>query len=357
MNGQNISESFPALFDGAIDLNDALTPIFLVVSIAALIGKGMQCMGGDLRGMMSGITTIVIVSILIPTFPGIVNDIQLSLNKIAQSAGADPTQNSEEFANLVVGETGNNKDVGFLDILFDDDGGIGKAISYFLISIGSMLALLIQYVYAIGQQFLLIYAVALSPIFFGMFLLRDTRSIAINYFLGTFAIAMWPIGFAVGDLGISSLLAAAADAEIQSDFLPGLALDSSQGFFYGLFISLWIAVSTFYTPKLIYQVVTTGANAGGLLLQRLSSTIAQATAFSIIARGSAQLTGASRAKTAAATTIGGFGGAIAGATGTQAVLLPAVVGVAAMKSNLGGSGDKPTDYNAKAAEVANKKKP
>ena len=164
MTGSNISQTFPRLFDEAISLNSALTPIFLILSIVALVSKGMQCMNGDLRGMIGGITMIVIVSILIPTFPDIINRVQLALHGIAQSAGANPTGTANEFANLIVGEPG-KKDTGFVDILFDSKGGLGKALTYFVISFFSLLALAIQYLYSIGQQFFFVFAVALSPIF------------------------------------------------------------------------------------------------------------------------------------------------------------------------------------------------
>ncbi|MDB4265133.1 hypothetical protein N9891_00130 [bacterium] len=355
MNGSNISESFPRLFDEAINLNDALTPIFLVLSIVALIGKGMQCMNGDLRGMIGGITMIAIVSILIPTFPDIINRVQLTLHGIAQSAGANPAGSANEFANLIVGESG-DEDTGFVDILFDSKGGLGKALTYFVISCFSLLALAIQYLYSFGQQFFFVFAVALSPIFFGFLLLKDTRGIAVNYFLGTFAITLWPIGFAISAIGTSSLLEAAAEAKIRSAYLPGVALETSQGIFFAAIISIWMFVSTVYTPKLIYQVITTGANAGGLLLQRASSAITLATAYGLIAKSSAQLSGASATRTAAATAIGGAGGVFSGATGGQAILLPAVVGVTAAKSSIGGKGGNPTDYNANADEIANRNK-
>lgn len=360
MSGSNISETFPRIFDQAIALNDALTPMVFVFVCLALIGRGMQCMNGDVRGMIGGITLIAIVSILIPTFPEIINSIQLEFHKLAQSAGANPSNSAQEFAEFIIGES-EKEDIGFVDVLLDDNGGAGKAFTYLVISIASFLSLVTQYIYAIAQQFLFVFAVALSPIFFSFLLLKDTRGIAVNYFLGTLAIAMWPIGFAVSDIGTSSLLELAANSNVKSELIPEFALQTArttQSIFFAAIISFWMFVSTVYTPKLITKVITTGANAGGLLLHRVSSAITLGTAYSIIARGTSQLAGASPARSAAATTAAGVGGVLSGATDTSPTLLPAVVGVVAANSKLGekGKASGPTDYNAKASEIAERNK-
>jgi len=352
----NISQTFPKIFDQAISLNEALTPIFLVFTITALIGKGVQCMYGDMRGMISGITLTVIVSILIPTFPEIINTTQLALHEIAQSAGANPTTTANDFAKLIVGESG-DKDVGFLDIVFDKNGGLSKALIYALISFVSGGALVIQYAYSIGQQFLMIFAIALSPIFFGFLLLKDTRGIAVNYFLNTFSITMWPIGFAVSYLGTSALLELGANNDVTPGALPGFA-HTSTNLFVAAVICLWMVVSTIYTPKLITKVITTGANAGGALLQRMSSATTLGTTYGIMARGTSVLAGASTARTNTATAVSAAGGVLAGATETSPMLLPAIIGVTAAGSSFGSKNEDgtPTDYNAKAAEITKRNK-
>jgi|GEM_PF-4387903 len=169
---------------------------------------------------------------------------------------------------------------------------------------------------------------------------------------------MWPIGFAIIDIGTTTLLEWAASASPKSDFLPGFAIESSVNVFFALIIAAWMVISTINTPKLTTKIITTGANAGSLILQSISSAVTLGATYGLTARGTAQLAGASPARVAAATALGGIGGVIAGATGSSGVLIPAVIGLSAAKSSIGGKdkGDEPTDYNAKADEIANRNK-
>ena len=172
--------------------------------------------------------------------------------------------------------------------------------------------------------------------------------------MGPSAITLWPIGFAISSIGTSSLLEAAAEAKIRSAYLPGVALETSQGIFFAAIISIWMFVSTVYTPKLIYQVITTGANAGGLLLQRVSSAITLGAAYGLIARSSAQLSGASTARTTAATAIGSAGGVFSGATGRPSHTFTCCGRSNRRKIQSWRKSGEPTDYNAKADEIANR---
>lgn len=358
MSGTNISETFPTIFDQSLILNEALTPIVLIAAIAALIGRGIQGMNGDIRAMTMGIATTLIVAVLIPTFPGIVNNLQLAIHEIAQSTGADPSDTASEFAKLVVGET-DEEDVGLIDVIFDRNGGLGKALTYLVVLLFSYLALAIQYVIALIQQFLLIFGIALSPIFFGMILISATRSIGTTYFLNIFAIALWPIGFSLGDLVVSALVEQAAAINAQSKALPLEEIETSQTFFYAAVICLMLLITSIGGPIVITKAVTTGANAGAALLQRTSSALGLGATYGMLGANAAQLGGASPLGSVAAGAVSAASGVVTGASDSSGALLPAVIGLSAIKGTMGKDDNepgKPTDYNAKAAEISNRQK-
>lgn len=338
MNDTNIETSFPALFQQAIEFHDTIKPIALLLVTFGLIIRGLQGMNGDIGKMWGGLITTVIIAILIPTLPGIINQIQLAAYTLIDATGANPSDTGEKFGNLIVGETA-DEDVGIIDIIFHERGGIGRAVIYAILSVASFLALVIQYIFFIAQQFLVTYGIALSPVFLAMFMNDSLKGIAVKYFLGLTAVLMWPMGWGLADIVTGELLERAA---------------GSNTIFSIVAISVWLLLTTIAAPLVMNIVVTNGANAGGAIFQRVGAALGLGASYGIISRGTAQMAETSPGKVTAATVAGTVGGAFSGATGNPNLLIPAIIGMSAAQTRMGDNDDGPVDYNAKAAEISKK---
>lgn len=352
MSGTHIGEFFPGLYDQAIELNGTLLPIALILATFGIIAYGIKGMNGDVNGMTRGLASTLVVAILIPLMPDLVNEVQLLAHSLVEEMGANPSGNSQQFGKLIVGKTSDGEaEVGFFDILTDSKGGFGKAMLYLILLLTSFFALVIQYLFFIAQQVLVIYGIAAAPIFLAALLVSALREIATKYFLSLVAVALWPLGWAFADLVTSELLQQAADAEIKSQYLPGFVLRTTQSLFFAFTVSIWLIVSTIAAPYVVSKVVTSGANAGGTLFGRLATALGLGASYGVMAGATARMTGASGLKATIAGGAAGLGGIISGGTGGGGFLIPATIGMAAAKSNMGKDSKGPTDYNKKASKI------
>jgi len=342
MTDTNIETSFPALFQQALEFHDTIKPIAILLVTFGLIIRGFQGMKGDINRVWEGVVTTVIIAILIPTLPEIINQMQLAAYSLVEVTGANPSATGEKFGNLIVGET-SDEDVGFIDIILHERGGIGRALIYSLLHVVSFFALVIQYIFFIAQQFLITYGIALSPVFLAMFMSESLKGIAVKYFLGLVAVIMWPLGWGLADIVTSEWLERAA---------------GSSTIFSVVAISVWLLLTTIASPLVMNIVVTNGANAGGAIFQRVGSALGLGASYGIIGAGTAQISGASPSRVAATGAATALGGAVSGATGQPGVLLSTAIGIGAAKSTIGNkeSSGEPVDYNSNAAEISKKKK-
>jgi hypothetical protein len=154
------------------------------------------------------------------------------------------------------------------------------------------------------QQILLNFAYALSPLFIGLFSLRSTRGIGLNYVMGAVGIITWPLGFALSAVGTKGLV----------DFFYNQGMFSAQanimamnGTFFALLVTgVWILTSISIAPVIISKVVTTGAQAGSALLANAINVPMAIAGGAASARTAAASSGTSAAGQSAASVLGGI---------------------------------------------------
>ena len=360
MNGTNIGDFFPELFDQALRFSSTVTPIAFLLVLVGIIAAGTRGLQGDIQAMWAGLSKSLIICVLIATLPDIVNAIQLAAHTLVQETGADPSKSSEKFGSLIVGKSESDSgEVGFMDILFHDRGGLGKAILFAMLMMVSFIALVIQYIFFVIQQVLVIYGIALGGVFLAMFMVDSLKSIAAKYFLGLVSILIWPIGWALGDIVTTALLERAAGTGIHSDGISGFASTGLQSLFFAVVVSVWLLISTIGFPLLINQIITAGANAGSLMLQRAGSALGFGASYAMIGGATAEMTGGSKAAVAASTIAGALGGSVSGALGGSGSLLPTIIGLSAARGSIGSNKSQAaekSDYNAEAAKISKIKK-
>lgn len=360
MNGTHIGDFFPELFNQALRFGSSVTPLAFLLVLIGIIAAGTRGLQGDIQAMWSGLGKALVICILIAILPDIVNGIQLAAHALVQETGADPSKSSEKFGSLIVGKSESDSgEVGFMDILFHDRGGLGKAILFAMLMMVSFVALVIQYIFFVIQQVLVIYGIALGGVFLAMFMVDSLKSIASKYFLGLVSILIWPVGWSLGDLVTTALLERAAGTGIHSEGVSGFVSTTFQSLFLAVVVSVWLLISTIGFPLLIDQIITAGANAGSLILQRMGTALGFGASYAMIGGTTAGMTGGSKTAVAASTVAGAIGGTVSGAvSGSGGSLLPTIIGLSAAKGSIGdskSSSSEQSDYNAEAVKISKNK--
>ena len=345
---------FPDLLDEAHELYAMFTGIAMVVVFAGLIFVAWRSSFGDLGQMMRGIVLAAIVAVVLSVFPGWVDGLQLMAHAVITEIDADPSESHQKFARLIAGPMeGDDQDVGFWDVLWADEGGLGKAVLYAVVLLMGKIALAIMWLFFLIQQLVLIFGIAVAPVFLSMLMLGVTRGIAIKYLISLLAIILWPLGWAVADIMTSALLEMAAGEEVYREAGGNVILSGSQTLFFMVVLSLWILVSTIAAPIAISKSLQYGTQIGSSLLQSLGAGLGQGTSYALGAGATASFSGGSSAAVGAAAAAGGVAGVVSGAAGSSGAIVPAAVGAMAVMAGGSSSGG---NFNQKAEAIAEKAK-
>ena len=248
---------------------------------------------------------------------------------------------------------GDDQDVGFWDILWADEGGLGKAFLYAAIFLAAKLASAFMWLAHIVQQVLLLFGVAFAPAFLAMFLLSSLIGIAVNYLLMLMNLVLWPLGWAAADLLTDYLLKLSSGEKVYETADGYWGLTGSQSLFFIIVITLWISLSTILAPWAVRKVLTQGANIGSEIFARFGASLGQGVSYSVGASVTAGMAGGSRGAVASAGAIGGLAGLAGGAVGSSGALLPAAIGVGAATASPAVTGSN-EQIDRKAASIAKK---
>ena len=349
----DFSEIFPELLDQARDIHDFLVNVAIVVLFSGLVRSSWRgTLAGDSAEMMRAVVAVAILALVIQFFPDWVDELTSASHSVLQQIDADPTQTHTEFARLITGAD-EGQDVGFWDVLWSDEGGIGKAFIYAFVLIMGKLAWLIMWLAYLLQHVIAIFAIAVSPGFLAMFALNATRGVAIKFILSLLGVLLWPIGWAIADIMTDALLKLAAEDRIYVLTGPDSMLAGTQTLSFILILSFWILVSTIAAPVLISRSIESGSQIGAALLGSMAAASGQSLSYGVGAGVTASLAGASPATAGAAAIAGGAGGLVSGAMGSSGVLVPAAIGTMAVAA--AGSSAKPqtsAEINAEADRIA-----
>lgn len=341
----DIAEFFPALQVRSSELYDTTILIGMVLVFVGLVMKTWKGSQGEpfeiLRGIMSA---GFLGAVVIPFFPDWVNEIQLMAHELVQSLDADPSKSYERFALIVANSSeADDPDAGFFDSIWSTFSGWGEALLVALVFLASKLALAIMWVFFIVQQAVVLFQVALGPVFLALFMMESTRGVAVKYLLVLGSVLLWPLGWGIADMLTSAML----------DLYPSLGV--AQTLVFILAITSWLIVSTIAGPFVISKLMTQGANAGAAFLASYGAALGQGVTYGVGAGTTASLAGGGRGAVAAAATVGGLGGLATGAAGNSGWMIPTAIGLgAAFSSDLGGGKSASRDYEAEAAEHAKK---
>ena len=347
----SFKDLFPDLVDEALELYDLLSLVAFVIMFAGLVLSAWRGSFGDLAQMMRGVVTAAILAVIISVFPDWVDQVQIAAHSVLAEVDSDPSESHARFAQLVAGPVeGEDQDVGFWDVLWADEGGIGKAIIYSAVLLASKFSLAVMWLFFLVQQLILVMGVAVGPVFLSMFMLDATRASATKYIFTLLSICLWPFGWQVADLVTAALLKMAAGEEIYRISGGNEVISGTQTLFFMVVLSLWILVSTIAAPIAISKSLQTGAQIGSSLLTSLGFGSAQGAGYALGAAATSSYAGGSRVATLAAAAVGGAAGVVSGAAGTSGAIVPAAIGASAAMSG-GSKSDPSTEADAIASRA------
>lgn len=348
----NLETEFPDLYHNAMALYGSSEQIAVVLITIGFSLKVYHSMFGDVGNMLRALLSVAICGMVIHFLPDWMNDFQLLGHAFADSTGSTPGKIHEDFANMIL-SSGNDpeKPIGFWDVILSRDTGFGEAISYAAVYVASQCVWAISYLFNWVQQLLLIYGIAIAPVFVAFFMLDALKGVAGVYIQGLISLAFWPFGWAIANVFTRTLLDMSVD--------PDGAVNS-HALWSIIIVTLWILFSTVAAPFLVSKLMTKGVNAGSTLLKGFVFSIVQAGAYAVGAGATTHLMrqGSGKASSgrwvAGSAAIGGTLGYATGAMNVSAPTVPAIVGVSA--GLMGKSSNSKGAYSKQADEIYNNSK-
>lgn len=325
----SFTDMFPELIEESRRLYDVFAIISSVIVFAGLCVASVNGTFGDLSRAVRGLVTAALVVILIGIFPQLTDLLQEMTHAFVIGIDADPSESHQQFARFIAGpET--SKDVGFWDVLWADNGGIGKAILYAVVLLFGKFAFAVMWLATLIQNLIMLLGVAVAPIFLAMNSLEATRAIAGRYFLTLTSVVFWPFGWAIAGVVTRGILKMAAGNGIYSASEGNPIANGTEVLFLIVIVSLWMFICTIAAPFAITRLLVSGSQIGSSLLQSVGMGLSQGGSYAIGAGVTTSLAGGGMAATGVAAAAAGVGGLISGATGNSGVLLPALIGTAAV---------------------------
>ena len=343
---------FPELVTEANELYTVFATMAMVFVFIGLLVAAWRSSFGDISIVMRGLATAGIIAVVLSVFPNWVDHLQIMLHGLVNQIDANPSESHQLFAELIAGPVEKGvEEAGFWDVLWADDGGLGKEILFAVIWLMGQIALAIMWLFFIVQQLILIFGVATSPVFLAMLALELTKPIGIKFLMSLFGVICWPIGWAIADKATQAFLRMAADARIFEYFDKGHVLGTVGLPFLLIVLSIWILVSTIAAPVAVSKMLQSGIQIGSSLLSSLGTATAQGASYATGAGITAAMAGGSERAVAGAAMAGGAGGLASGAAGTSGLLMPAMIGTMAAMTGFSSGGQDP---NKKAEAIARK---
>jgi hypothetical protein len=112
-----------------------------------------------------------------------------------------------------------------------------------------VIGMFLMWLLSLLQQFLIITAIAVSPIFFGLLLIRGLDGIASRFLTGFVALCLWPLGWGIANLVTSLLLDFALNTS--NNGALGVVNYLSGGVLWWLGLGLWTIGSSLFAPWMI----------------------------------------------------------------------------------------------------------
>jgi hypothetical protein len=126
----------------------------------------------------------------------------------------------------------------------------------FFVMVLCVIGMLLMWLISLLQQMLYSVAIAVSPVFFGLLLVRGFDGIASRFLTGFIAICLWPLGWGIASLITNLLLDFAVNTS--NNHALGVVNYPSGGFLWWIALGGWTICSTLAAPWMISRQIVAG---------------------------------------------------------------------------------------------------
>jgi hypothetical protein len=180
--------------------------------------------------------------------------------------------------------------IGWWMAISDPKSAVGESVMQVCLWLLGNMAFVLAWMMGLIQRFLMLMSIAASPIFIGLWMLPGTRSNGLRYMIGVGGLAIWPLGWAFGNLVTKAILQFGANA--QADWMDSVEVIFVVG-------GLWLIVNALFWPIVISMAIVSGGGHGGnWMMQSMSVPMMAVSAGTSI--GAAAATGGASAGASAA---------------------------------------------------------
>ena len=149
----------------------------------------------------------------------------------------------------------------------------------FFVMVLCVIGMLLMWLISLLQQMLYSVGIAVSPVFFGLLLVRGFDGIASRFLTGFIAICLWPLGWGIASLITNLLLDFAVNTS--NNQALGVVNYLSGGFLWWIALGGWTICSTLAAPWMISRQIVAGqpgiaallGEAGGRAVERAKCVI------------------------------------------------------------------------------------
>ena len=327
----------------ASEFHEVTIPVGALIVFVGLVLRVWRGSQGDTGEILRAIMVAGLLgAVVIPSFPNWVNEAQMMSYAVLKELEIDPSKSYERFALIVVeSREGEERDEDFVEQIWSTFSGWGEALMVAIVFVVAKLALAFIWIFYIFQKTVVLFQIALAPVFLAFFMMESTRGIAMRFILVLASVMLWQWGWAIADIMTSALLD-------QYTYISG-----AQVLVFILALTSWLLASTIGAPFYVSKLFMQGAGAVSSLLGSYGFAMSQGTSYAIGAATTASFAGSGKGMAAGAGLVGGVGGVLSGAAGSSSILVPTAIGLGmSFGSRAGRKRPDPAEYEELADNFA-----
>jgi hypothetical protein len=273
--------------EGSHNLYQALIPFVAIAALGLLMYEAYKVFQGNVATLGGTMLRIAMAVILVSNFGDWMNTTTAAVQDLAKQVGGGTSSEElmQTYAEVIKdpgakdASGGNSSLAGWWKSLANPKGAVGDALLKVFLWLMGVIAYGIAWLMLLLQRFLMLLSIAGAPIFFGMWMLTGTRSIGMRYMMSVLGLALWPLGWAFGNIVTRQLLAAI-------NATNGAWLMMAGGTF--VVCGIWIVINALFWPLAISKAITSGGgHASSWIMQSASPVFAGTGAIASVAAAGA----------------------------------------------------------------------
>jgi hypothetical protein len=268
------------------NLYTALIPFAAIAALGLLMYEAYKVFQGNAATLGATLLRIGVAVVLLGNFQTWMDTATDAVQGLVQQVGGGTTSEDlmQSYGAVLKdpgakdtsgGQSNNGGLAGWWKSLTNPQTAVGDAVMKAFLWLMGAIAYGLTWLMLLLQRFLMLLSIAGAPIFFGLWMLTGTRSIGLRYMMSVLGLALWPLGWAFGNIVTKQLLAAVAGSQ-------GAWLLMAGGTF--IVCAIWIVINALFWPLAISKAITSGGgHASSWIMQSTSPVMAGGQAAASVA--------------------------------------------------------------------------